>query len=268
MNILMSTNDTTYPGVELVIYTLLTHNKHCNIYIMTMDVEVKHPEGVISHYIGLHDDQKEKLRKIVKYLDSTSNICFIDAYDTYMEYLTPSPNETSGFTPYATLRLVADILLPEVDHILYLDADVAITGDISGVYYDYVNRRCNYAAWSARDACNGEGEMVSGVMLINLDVCRSNGFFDRARANYKKNLYRYPDQMAIRDAGNPIELPENFGFCNILEECEELPLIIHFTNQISPKIYCCNGKPIVFYRRFPFLKYVKEGLKLLDTINI
>ena len=267
MNILMAGNDVTYSGIELAIYTLLTHNKHCNIYIFTMNVNVQYPDGMMAVYVGLHDDQKDRLKRLVKYLDSTSNICIMDTRELYDKHLIPSPNETTSFTPYAGLRLIADIALPEVDNLLYLDADVAITGDISGVYNDYVNRRCAYAAWIARDACDYEGEMVSGVMHMNLDICRNINFLEHARENYRKNLYIYPDQMAIRDAGDADELPYNFGYCESLDECTELPLIIHFTNKISPKIYTCIGKEAIFYRKFPFLKYVKDGLKIFNSIN-
>ena len=110
MNILMAANDLIYSGVELTIYTLLSHNRNCNIYIFTMDIDVDHGDGTGTHYISLQQFQQKRLKKLVKYLDSRSNICFIDTRDAYDKYLTPSPNEHSGFTPYATLRLLSDIL--------------------------------------------------------------------------------------------------------------------------------------------------------------
>lgn len=267
MNILMAANDLLYSGIELVTYTLLTHNKDCNIYIFTMDINVDNGDGTGTRYVAITPDQRDRLKKLVKYLDTRSNICFIDCAQAYIDYLTPSPNEGTHFTPFASLRLLADILLPDVDDILYFDADVAITGDISGVYYDHVNRNCNYSAYVLQSACDYVGEMISGVLLLNLRKIRETHFLEHARANFKRNLYKYPDQMALRDAGNPEEFPENFGFCEKLEECTELPLVIHFTNEIAPKIYCCRGMEIIFYRKFPFLRYVRDGLKKFDTIN-
>ena len=53
MNILMSANQDVMSGVELVLYTLLTHNKNCRIYIATMDIDVRiNDNGGMIHYNG------------------------------------------------------------------------------------------------------------------------------------------------------------------------------------------------------------------------
>ena len=265
----MSSDIATYTGLELAIYTIMAHNKNVNFYIMTMDIEIDNPElCAIRCYKGLVDWQKDKLRTIVRYFDKNSRITFIDAKSFYLKYLDGGPNKYSAFTPYATLRLAADLILPEVDHVLYLDCDVAVTGNISGVYHDYINRDCDYAAWIAKGARDGKGEMISGVMILNLDRIRQSGLLSNARKNYLTNSYVFPDQHAIEDAGKAEPLPFNFGYCEDLEECTELPLVIHFTNRISPKIYE-NKKNIrtIFFRKYPFLKYADDGIHLLDTIN-
>jgi lipopolysaccharide biosynthesis glycosyltransferase len=267
MNILMATDSNTYCGCELVVYTTLTHNKNVNFYILTMDIEIDNEEtGEHFVYRGLNDWQKSKLRRIVKYFDKNSHITIIDAKDYYLEHLKDSPNKYSCFTPYATLRLMADIILPHVHNVLYLDCDTAVMGDITGVYEEYTHKDCNYAAWMAEDACDGEGEMVSGVMIMNLDKMRETGFLATARRNYMQNKYRYPDQDAIRDAGKPVHLPQYFGFCNNLDDCFDMPLVLHFTNQLSPKIYTDKGRTY-FFKKFPFLQYVKDGVELIDRIN-
>ena len=265
----MSSDIRTYTGIELAIYTIMKHNKNVNFYILTMDIEIDNKDLCeITVYHGLQEAQKKKLRTIVNYFDKNSHITFIDAKPYYEKYLAGGPNQFSSFTPYATLRLAADLILPHVHHVLYLDCDVAITGDISGVYNDYINKDRNYAAWIAEDACEGKGEMVSGVMIMNLDKMRETGFLVSARKNYLNNHYIYPDQDAMRDAGSPIPLPHNYGYCEDLSECFTLPLIIHFTNKISPKIY--EDRPNnrnIFFKKYPFLKYADEGIHLLDTIN-
>lgn len=267
MNILLEGNDRTYSGIELVIYTLLTHNTHCNIYVATMDMELDHRNGMIQVFCSYSQEQRERLKKLVQYLDSSSNICFIDALDVYNKYLIPSVNELTPFTPYAALRLAADILLPNLDEVLYLDADVAINGNIEGIYNDYANRDGDYSALVYQDACEYEGEMISGVILFNLKKIRESGFLKRARMFYRENEYKYPDQMALDAAGKPLQFPDYFGCCTKLEERTEIPLVVHFTNEISPKIYFCENKVITFYRRFPWLQYVRDGLKIFDEIK-
>lgn len=273
MNVLFAGNDVVYTGLELAIYSLLTHNKHVNIFIFTMSVEVpNHETGEITVYEALTDWQQSKLKKIVKYLDCDSNIAIIDTKDYYYKYLANGVNDTSGFTPYAGLRLIVDKVLPELDRVLYLDADTAIQKNLNELYYDIPrnNPDYNYYASFAKDACDYEGEMVSGVIVFNLEKIKESHFLDRAVENFKKNKYIYPDQMALRDAGTAYPLPETYGYMEPLEKCFYSPAIIHFTNKLSPKIYDCNpdyGRTY-FYKRFPQFKYVKEGCELLDTLDI
>lgn len=267
MNVLFSANDIVYSGLELAVYTLLTHNKRVNIYVLTMDVNIENAEtGVGIIYKSLEDWQKNKLRKIVKYLDRYSNITFINAREAYFKYgLDDSVNRLTGFTPFAALRLVADVLLPRVDKVLYFDCDVAITGDISEFYGNFCNKDIHYGAYITPEACDGLGEMVSGVMFMNLEKMRKTKFLEKARNNYCKNLYHYPDQMALRDVESPEKFPQTIGYCDDLDEFDGIPLVIHFTNRVSPKIYTAKNREF-FFKKFPFLNYAKEGITLLDTI--
>ena len=57
MNVLLCGNDIVYTGMELVVYSLLTHNKNVNIYIFTMDVELDN-NGEVTIYKSLTDWQK------------------------------------------------------------------------------------------------------------------------------------------------------------------------------------------------------------------
>lgn len=255
--------------MELALWTLLTHNKGLNIYIFTMDIDIQNNEiGQGMKFFGLNDWQKQKLEKIVRYLDSTSHITFKDVGNVYQVLLGGNPNEWSGFTPYAMLRLLADHVLPYIDHILYLDCDIAIQGDIISMYQEYLQKGEIYCAYVCPDACQYEGEMVSGIMLMNLKKMRDTEFLVKARQNICKHVYKYPDQDAIRDVGvKPYPLPETYSYMDELEKCHYTPVILHFTNKLAPKIYCEEGRTY-FYRRYPQFEYVKKRLQLLDTINI
>lgn len=268
MNVLFAANDFVYSGLELAIYTLLSHNKNVNIYVFTMDCDIyNEEEGRGTRYAGLTDWQIERLHKIVKYLGGgTSYLCVKDVHDLYMQYLDQSVNRYTNFTPYTALRLLADIALPHVNDCWYLDCDVTVNGNIEEYYHSYIRKGCSYAAYVTPDACDGEGEMVAGVMFMNLTIMRNNDFLKRARHNYNHNLYNYPDQCAIRDVESPTIFPPTLGFCDDLDECLEIPLILHFTNHISPKIYCAKNRE-TFFRKFNFLQYAKDGLILINTIN-
>lgn len=265
MNIVMAANDTVYSGLELAIYSTLTHNKNINWYIFTMDIIL--PNGQAFH--GLNSIEKDKLRKVVKYLDQKSNIAFIDCASFYDKYLSGGANEYSGFTPYAALRLIMDKALPYINEALYFDCDVAVRGNFENMYRECAEHKenCAYAVY-AEEAEHHEGEMVSGVMFFNLDTTRKNGFFDRAIHNFKAHEYHYPDQMAMRDAGKIARLSTIYGYMWDYQKNNTEPIILHFTNQLSPKIYMARNEDNEqwFYKVFPEFVYVRTGLRLIDTI--
>ena len=76
--------------------------------------------------------------------------------------------------------------------------------------------------------------------------------------------------MAIRDTGTGMRLPETYGYMEPLEECKYNPIILHFTNHLTPKIYSKDRPNNVeyFYKRYPQFKYVQDGLNKLKTINM
>lgn len=266
MNIMMCGDSRAYVGLELVMYSTLTHNKHINWYIFTMDINFSTPHGDIV-FRGLDAIQKNKLRKIVSYLDPTSKITFINAAPYYAEYLQGSVNEMSEFTPYAALRLIVDKALPHVKDILYFDCDLAICENIESMYYNCL-RDGKYEAYAtyAEDAFNGEGEMISGIMFFNLEKCKQTHFFDTARKNYMLNEYEFPDQMAMRDTCEIGYLPSRYGCMDDPLMTMAKPAIIHFTNNLM-KIYSAPSATY-FYRKYPQFDYVLKGLRLIDTIDL
>lgn len=271
MNIMFAANDDIIEGLELAIWTLLKYNKNVDIYIATMNICQYDSNNNPIEFRALSIDQRNWLTKIVKYLDINSNICFIDCEEPYHNLIEGGVNEQNGFTPYAALRLLADEIFPDIDDILYLDADIAVQGNIEDMYHKYLlDNPHEYAISCCYSAFDGLGEDVTGVLLMNLNKMRKSGFLKNARKLYKQNLYRFPDQMAIRDTAPGLRLPETYGYMEHLEEAPFDPIILHFTNHLAPKIYN-KSKPNnvdYFYKRYPQFKYVQEGLKILKTFNM
>ena len=269
MNFLFASDSVVYDGLELAIYTLLTHNKGVNIYIFTMTI-TQNDNGNERRFSELLPWQVEQIKKVVKYLDPTSNITIMNVASYYKDLIEGGVNELNGFTPYASLRLIVDKALPYVDDILYLDCDTAVQGDLRGMYYDYLEKGHEYCASFAYDACEGKGEMVSGVLLMNIALMRKNKTLELARDKYKKHKYHYPDQMALDNTVKAYPLPETYGYMDALEDCNYNPMILHFTNKLNPKIYSTNNKGInnkvYFYRRYPQFKYVDDGVEMIKKI--
>lgn len=264
MNIIMAADKGMLSGLEAVIYSTMMHNTHVNWYIFTMDITCMVCREWKS-FSRIDDSDVKWLECIVKYHDSGSHIKTVDVSALYARYLENNPNRESAFTPFTTLRLLADLALPNVADALYLDCDVVVQKDLKDMYYGYLKKCDTYCAYSIPYACDWEGEMVAGVLLLNLDGIRKNGLFAKARENINKNIYRFPDQMAIRDAGKPYPLPETYNYMfSLYKLCYE-PHIIHFTNEIGGKIYI-DGKS-VFFKKFPQFVYIEEGLEIVRSIR-
>ena len=263
MNIIMSADKGMLSGLEAVIYSTMLHNTGVNWYIFTMNITCM-VCGEWRSFAGLDDSDVLWLESIVKYHDSGSHLKTVDVSALYAEYLENNPNRESAFTPFTTLRLLADLALPDVDDALYLDCDVIVQKNLRDMYYGYLPKCEAYCAYSIPYACEWEGEMVAGVLLFNLDRIRKSGFLAKARDNINRNVYRFPDQMAIRDAGKPYPLPETYNYMfSLYKLCYE-PHIIHFTNEIGGKIYS-DGKS-VFYKKFPQFSYIEDGLRIVRSI--
>lgn len=269
MNILIAGNIDVYFGIEVTLYSLFKYNRNINLYILTssfQQISLNNREG--RYFNGLGQDEKNKITNIVKYFDPyNSTVTFIDPIDTYRQVLEGGINEFSCFTPYAAFRLLADLVLPkDVEDVLYLDCDTVIQGPIENMYKWCQMSEYYCLASYAEDACEGDGEMVSGVMFFKLNEIRKNNFLNLARQNYKRYEYRYPDQMAMRDAGEIGHLPEEYGWLHPLDKYAKQPIIIHFTNGLE-KIYSPNITPLRFYRLYPQLKWIQKGLQLIDIIK-
>ena len=274
MNVLFAANDALVDGLELAIWTLLHHNKgiEINIYVATMSLTIYPKDDVARDYRAIDHGQREWLKKIVAYKgQGLVNICFIDCQELYHQYLEKSVNYDTGFTPFASLRLIADVMLPDIDDLLYLDADIAIQGSLEGMYHKYIeDNPYELAASYAYDAFNGKGELVSGVLVMNLAKMRKTGFLGRARKIYNTEKFLFPDQMALQLAGPCTRLPETYGYINELEKCYYTPVILHFTDKLLPKIYLQsipNAKEY-FFKRYPQFKYVQDGMELLKKLDI
>jgi len=272
MNIMFAANDLLIDGLELVIWSILSHNKKVSFYIATMNIRVfDRRDKSWREYRSLTQEQRDWLTKIVKYLDINSEICFIDCEEYYHNLLEGGVNEDTPFTPFTAVRLMADEMLPDIDDVLYLDTDIIVQGNLEDMYHKYLYDNPNqYAISCAYGAFEGKGEDVAGILLMNLAKMRKSGFLKHARELYKTVEYRFPDQMAIRDTGPGLRLPETYGYMEPLEEAPYTPIILHFTNNLSPKIYS-REKPNMkeyFYKRYPQFKHIQEGLETLKTFNM
>lgn len=257
MDILLCGDCCMLPGIESVMYSAMFHTPGIRWHIMTMAAKVVLPDGTMRGYVALTPEMRAWLEHLVRFMDRSGSVRFYDVEDAYREHLSNSVNRACAFSPYAALRLLSDLILP-VDHCLYLDADVLVTEDLRPLYDTYLDKDTDYAASCAYGALEDWGEMVSGVMLLNLARMRVSGTLVRARRLYNTRKFRYPDQAALFYAKEPRRMHESHAsLCN-WKEAADKPAIIHLTSDNYGKIYTLSsGK---FYRYYPEFKYIFDGL--------
>ena len=276
MNVLYCGDGQAYSGLEASIYSLLTHTKYVNIFVFTMEYHRDMHNGMICVFPRVTDAQQQKLRKIVNYLDSNSHLIFIDTLQEYKDYFLQGVNEDDGHSsPYAPLRLLIDVILPEVPNILYLDCDTIIQRDLRQMYFHYLNliqeandKTC-YAAFPNLIYEEEElvrTEMVAGIILFDMAKAKQYGLLEKARYNITHYVYPWYDQSALEAAGDYIPLDETYNYMRLYEERgDEHPAIMHFACDLNPKIYFDKKK--IFYKKYPHLQYIKDGIELVDRIN-
>ncbi len=270
MNIALAGDRNVMSGIELVIYSTMLHNKNIHWYILTMDVDVVNEHtGQVSRFHGLTDQySQEWLKFLVHFMDYNSDVTFVDCLEMYNEHLAQSVNRFTGFTPYAALRLMADLFMPfdpehpsrDDDLLLYLDADVIVQKNIESMYYNTLTWDDDFAAYTLPDACDGFGEMISAVVLYNVRHIRYSGFLNTARRNYNMKQYPYPDQGALSDAGKPVPLDETYNYMHDHHKATYKPHILHFSNVNYTKIYNRSIGEGKFWAYYPEHQYLKDGL--------
>jgi lipopolysaccharide biosynthesis glycosyltransferase len=277
LNVLYCCDGSAYAGLEASIYSLLTHTKQINIFVFSMEYHRDIGDGVIMVFPKVDEYQQAKLKKIVKYLDSTSHITFIDTLNEYKTYFLQGVNEDDGHSsPYAPLRLIIDVVLPELPHVLYLDCDTIIQRDLRNMYFNYLtlienaNDNVCYAAYPNElyDDDNNliRVEMVAGIILFHMDKAKEYELLPKARYNITHYVYPWYDQSALEAAGKYIALDETYNYMRLYEERgDEHPAIMHFACDLNPKIYFDKKK--IFYKKYPHLQYIKDGVELIDRIN-
>lgn len=235
-------NDRYAPYVAVTLKSLVRNNKHWDmvVHVLTGGISRKNMEvmqkAALSVKLEIHIVDDTKLRRL-----------------------------KDNWSIYAWYRILLPDILPEVDRILYLDADVIIDGpiaplfelDMTGVavagaidiqaFNEGLYKRLNYNP-SDKYVC-------TGVLLMNLDYWRKNDLTSKVIEWAKMNdsIIIFPDQDAINAVchDTKIILPMKYGVLDVyfhydcfrtdeyrpqLLEALDHPVIIHYAGQ-APWIY-------------------------------
>ena len=209
INLMVSGNDRVADGLLIIVLSYLKHNKEpVTVYFLTMDLTQENPA-----FKKLSPKKADYINNILQERHDGSCLKVIDAGQVFIDYMEKSVNLKSVYTPYAMLRLFAD-LIPEIpDKILYLDADTLIADDISSLYKtDLEGKEFAAALDMVGSVWLHRWYMNSGVMLFNMTEVRKTGLFEKCRHFILHNLSFMPDQDALNYyVKNHVTLPMKYN---------------------------------------------------------
>ena len=240
INILMGGNNYASKGLLVVVSSILKNVKDSvTIYFMTMDLSY-----VNKNYIPIKKENVSYIDGLLKSKSKDSSLKVIDCTSEFITIMEGKKNINGGYTPYALVRLFADLKSEIPDKVLYLDTDVIIAKDISSLYNtnidDYIFAGClDYYGrfWIKRNYIN------SGVLLLNMKKIRETNFMDKCRQYCKKTASILADQDALNNLTD-LKLYLDDKYNEQARRPKEDTVIKHFSKQINyiPP-YTINIKP-------------------------
>ncbi|MBP3431256.1 MAG: hypothetical protein J6K39_00100 [Clostridia bacterium] len=232
-----SGNKRIFEGLLLSVMSLAKNtDEELNIYILTMDLSDEN-----TNFLPFTDEQMAILDSVLQEKNPASKTIKVDVTELYKTHLRHGKNHENGYTPYAMLRLLLDLVPGIPDKMIYLDIDTMCCNDIRE-FYDIIITDHDFGAtkdymgrfWIRYNYCN------SGSLVMNMKRIKENGLFEKCRKMVCKKRMLMPDQTALNKYGNKLYLPFKF---NEQRKIKADTVIKHF----------CKG--IVFFLPFGFHIY-------------
>lgn len=260
INLLYCGNDKVFDGLMISLLSASKNTKDSiRAYVLTMDLS-----DIDEKYQPLTEKHRKFLEDMIREQNSQSSITLLDITKIYKSSMLNSKNLKNHFTPYAQLRLFAD-MIPEIPYkVIYLDTDTIVNGDLKELFkisiadyelacVDDLYNWLNPYRWKVKHYFN------SGVLLLNMKAIRKTKLFKNARELVANKKMISPDQDALNFlVKKKLVLPEKF---NAKDKYYKEIIVHHFCN--------VRRKHHFFFRVKPWMvDLVKEKMdaynKLLD----
>lgn len=229
INLLYCGNDKVFDGLLI---SLLSASKNTNetirAFVLTMDLS-----DVDEKFQPLTEAHRKFIEDTIKEQNDKNSVTLIDVTNLYKQSMLNSKNLKNHFTPYAQLRLFAD-MIPEIPYkIIYLDTDTIINSDLNELFkIDITNYELacvkdlynwlNPYRWKVRKYFN------SGVLLLNMKAIRKTKLFKKSRELVATKKMISPDQDALNFlVKKKLVLPERF---NAKDKYYKEIVVHHFCN--------------------------------------
>ena len=258
INLLYCGHDKVFDGLMISLLSASKNTKEpLRAYVLTMDLS-----DIDKKYQPLTEQHRKYLEDMLKEQNQNSSVILLDITDIYKSSMLNSKNLKNHFTPYAQLRLFADMLSEIPPKIIYLDTDTVVNGDIKQLYnisvadyelacVDDLYNWLNPYRWKVRHYFN------SGVLLLNMKAIKRTRLFKNARELVANKKMISPDQDALNFlVKRKLVLPEKF---NAKDKYYKDIVVHHFCN--------VRRKHHFFFRVKPWMvDLVKEKMDAYNTL--
>jgi len=242
INLLYGGNDKVFDGLMISLLSASKNTKDTiRAYVLTMDLS-----DVNEKYQPLNEQHRKYLEDMLKEQNPDSTVTLIDITDIYKSSMLNSKNLKNHFTPFAQLRLFADII-PEIPYkIIYLDTDTVVNGDLKELFKIDIS---NYELAAVKDLYNWlnpnrwkvKKYFNSGVLLLNMKEIRKTKLFKKSRELVANKKMISPDQDALNFlVKKKLMLPEKF---NAKDKYYKEIIVHHFCNVRKKHHFFFRVKP-------------------------
>lgn len=229
INLLYGGNDKVFDGLMISLLSASKNTKDTiRAYVLTMDLS-----DVNEKYQPLTEQHRKYLEDMLKEQNPDSTVTLIDITDIYKSSMLNSKNLKNHFTPFAQLRLFAD-MIPEIPYkVIYLDTDTVVNGDLKELFKIDIS---NYELAAVKDLYNWlnpnrwkvKKYFNSGVLLLNMKEIRKTKLFKKSRELVANKKMISPDQDALNFLiKKKLMLPEKF---NAKDKYYKEIIVHHFCN--------------------------------------
>lgn len=213
INLLYCGNDKVFDGLLISLLSASKNTKDSiRAYVLTMDLS-----DVDERYQPLTESHRQFLENTIKKQNPNNTVSLIDITEIYKNSMLNSKNLKNHFTPYAQLRLFADVINEIPYKVIYLDTDTVVNGDLKDLFridITHYELACvkdlynwlNPYRWKVKKYFN------SGVLLLNMKNIRKTKLFQNARNLVANKKMISPDQDALNFlVKSKLMLPDKFN---------------------------------------------------------
>lgn len=264
---------------ENIHVAVAVNEKYAPYLAVTMaSILLNSKDNIYFHIINsnLSDESKDKLTSLKSIRDFS--IEFLPVNDAFVYQL---PNSLLPYiSPETNVRLIASTILPDIDKLLFIDADLVFEGDIadlwqvdvSDVYIAAVrDQYAQIAQWTKRLPLPKDYQYLNtGIMLINTKKWREDNVeneFKKLAKEYAEEI-DFPEQdllnMALWKSVKYLPLNYNamplqdYADAEQMNEAFSNPQVIHWAGRCKP--WKCDFKYAEYFWKYarytPYYMYL------------